>query len=614
MNILLEKWKKGKGSLISFDTKVGKIDDLYVDFDNSWMLTGSSDRGIVARCNPKTGKVNKDLISTSGNIVRPISALLVDRNQILWGYETGEIGITFMNRNASERYYKKLYDYGSRSGCVTSLARDRKYDNIVVSGSSDGVVKLWDTGKLMCTKNFRTSSNFEDNSKVTIIKWNARKCLIAGTENGLIHIWWFDATGLFQKNNNNNSQTEIPHMIINDNFDESNEILSIHYHEQMEFIIVTYKNSYEIKKYDLKTLKCITIFKQGHFANITCTTVDLHDESPNDKDVVRDDSGNHNCNDIIEKTLVSSKNLLASGDSVGTVCLWDVGLRNRKDKDDGNNNNNDSNQECLFTKPLRIFNNNLLSPITSLHIDAFKLLVGSSDGSVSVWEPLTSCLIRTLNQNYKRLPNRYQTRLLDGELAVNCIYSKDYQIVFSTGSTINSWDFTSATGSTNQIKQKKKSTSITTPKYLSRIELQNDVKESKKLIEQERIEKEKSILFLNKFSPLLDLTDDELLDYAMIISKDESNNNQKIDECEEDKGIREAILRSLEISGDADADTDECEDKGIREAILRSLEISGDADADADECEDKGIREAILRSLEISGDADAGDTSDIKKM
>ncbi|CAJ0835729.1 4251_t:CDS:10 [Entrophospora sp. SA101] len=123
---LLRKWKKGKGSLISFDTKVGKIDDLYVDFDNSWMLTGSSDRGIVARCNPKTGKVNKDLISTSGNIVRPISALLVDRN-------------------ASERYYKKLYDYGSRSGCVTSLARDRKYDNIVVSGSSDGVVKLWDT-------------------------------------------------------------------------------------------------------------------------------------------------------------------------------------------------------------------------------------------------------------------------------------------------------------------------------------------------------------------------------------------------------------------------------------------------------------------------------------
>nr|CAG8436574.1 885_t:CDS:10 [Entrophospora candida] len=545
---LLRKWKKGKGSLISFETKVGKIDDLYVDFDNSWMLAGSSDRGIVARCNPKTGKVNKDLISTSGNIVRPISALLVDRN-------------------ASERYYKKLYDYGSRSGCVTSLAWDRKYDNIVVSGSSDGVVKLWDTGKLMCTKNFRTSSNFEDNSKVTIIKWNARKCLIAGTENGLIHIWWFDATALFQKNNNNNSQTEIPHMIINDNFDESNEILSIHYHEQMEFIIVTYKNSYEIKKYDLKTLKCITIFKQGHFANITCTTVDLHDESPNDKDVVRDDSGNHNGNDIIEKTLVSSKNLLASGDSVGTVCLWDVGLRNRKDKDDGNNNNNDSNQECLFTKPLRIFNNNLLSPITSLHIDAFKLLVGSSDGSVSVWEPLTSCLIRTLNQNYKRLPNRYQTRLLDGELAVNCIYSKDYQIVFSTGSTINSWDFTSATGS-------------------SRIELQNDVKESKKLIEQERIEKEKSILFLNKFSPLLDLTDDELLDYAMIISKDESNNNQKIDECEEDKGIREAILRSLEIR--------------IREAILRSLEIK--------------IREAILRSLEISGDADAGDTSDIKKM
>ncbi|CAJ0749431.1 16200_t:CDS:10 [Entrophospora sp. SA101] len=141
---------------------VGKIDDLYVDFDNSWMLTGSSDRGIVARCNPKTGKVNKDLISTSGNIVRPISALLVDRNQILWGYETGEIGITFMNRNASERYYKKLYDYGSRSGCVTSLARDRKYDNIVVSGSSDGVVKLWDTGKLMCTKNFRTSKKLEN--------------------------------------------------------------------------------------------------------------------------------------------------------------------------------------------------------------------------------------------------------------------------------------------------------------------------------------------------------------------------------------------------------------------------------------------------------------------
>ncbi len=84
-------------------------------------------------------------------------------------------------------------------------------------------------------------------------------------------------------------------------------VISLHYVESSNVLIVAYEESSEIKKFDLKTLKCICVFKNGHFGNVTCTVVDMQENS---------NKSNENG--------IKSLNILASGDTIGNVCLWDI--------------------------------------------------------------------------------------------------------------------------------------------------------------------------------------------------------------------------------------------------------------------------------------------------
>lgn len=40
------KWEKGRGTVLVFDPKIGPLDSIYVNFQNSWMLSGTLDRGM----------------------------------------------------------------------------------------------------------------------------------------------------------------------------------------------------------------------------------------------------------------------------------------------------------------------------------------------------------------------------------------------------------------------------------------------------------------------------------------------------------------------------------------------------------------------------------------
>lgn len=46
------KWEKGRGTVLVFDPKIGPLDNIYVNFQNSWMLSGTLDRGMHSRSQP----------------------------------------------------------------------------------------------------------------------------------------------------------------------------------------------------------------------------------------------------------------------------------------------------------------------------------------------------------------------------------------------------------------------------------------------------------------------------------------------------------------------------------------------------------------------------------
>jgi WD40 repeat protein len=123
-----------------------------------------------------------------------------------------------------------------------------------------------------------------------------KKYIIAGTTDGTVYIWSIDSTLISSSPDNYEdiSPTKIT---------GTSGVTSLHYVESSNALIVAYEKSSEMKKFDLETMECICVFKNGHSGNVTRTIIDIQEN---------DDSN--------EKPL----NILASGDTLGNVCLWDA--------------------------------------------------------------------------------------------------------------------------------------------------------------------------------------------------------------------------------------------------------------------------------------------------
>jgi WD40 repeat protein len=78
----------------------------------------------------------------------------LERHRILWGYKSGAIGFTTLNKQGSNRFFKQFLDF--HAGPVSVLAWSSKFMNVVVSGGEDGLVNLWNVNSGRCIKSLRT--------------------------------------------------------------------------------------------------------------------------------------------------------------------------------------------------------------------------------------------------------------------------------------------------------------------------------------------------------------------------------------------------------------------------------------------------------------------------
>jgi len=76
------------------------------------------------------------------------------RHRILWGYRSGAIGLTTLNKQGLNRFFKQFLDF--HAGPVSILAWSNQFTNIVVSGGEDGLVNLWDINSGRCIKSLHT--------------------------------------------------------------------------------------------------------------------------------------------------------------------------------------------------------------------------------------------------------------------------------------------------------------------------------------------------------------------------------------------------------------------------------------------------------------------------
>jgi WD40 repeat protein len=553
---------------------------MQVNMDDASMLVASTDHGVAVKCNPLTGKVSHRhlLYSTNESIRLQLTAVTMDANRIAWGFGNGYV--TLSTRTKSTTRLKAFSDF--HQGPVKVLALPSLQD-IVASGAEDGLVKLWDVATSSCAWTLHAVSALAREPTCLHVT-NDHRVLI-GYDDGSIVIWYINLNQLIQLHRNRQQddyavkrtelmkEWETKRIVIEAPVNEMRCALKcMSYDDRSHQVIVAYSGQTEIRKYCTNTGACVGVFAYGHGAgtSITCIQwdktpvstilslesalkprpassngnrkkvsggiIDLSSTPSSPASTSRPTSG--------QGTPLNAKTtrLLVTGDDMGTICLW---------------NGDDVNQENRTIKPLRVLNDGHIMPISSIYVDACKIVTGSDDGWIRMWDPLTGININTLGN---RIPKNAPVDRTDVDMMrVKNVWCNDYQGVATVGHQVKTWDFSPGNQllmNRRMLKQKGKACSNTVMRDRIRYEIDREVKESIKKLETEKMVRAKEEKQINKLS--LGLTDEEMLDYAMMLSQQEERQsgspqqhaNHPISYSdfvdENDEELMKAVIASLE--------------------------------------------------------------------
>lgn len=556
---------------MSFNPKIGSLEAMQVDLDDSIMLVASTEHGVAAKCNPMTGKVSHRhlLYSTNESIRLQLTAVKMDKDRILWGFGPGFI--TLSTRTKSTSRLKVFSDF--HQGPVRILSLPQHVQDIVLSGAEDGTVKIWDVATSSCAW---TLLPISASARIpTCLEVTADHRIIVGYDDGSIVVWHVNLNQLIQLNRNR----------LRDDFAEKKEFLEKNiqdkkavlnaptsdtrigvkcalYDMDSNMVIVAYEGHHDILKFCTNTGACVGIFSYGHAAgsSITCmkwdisplsTTLSLESAlKPRPATAKRKGGGIIDLSTSASTSSLASKSglssgqgtpssvkttrLLVTGDNTGTICLW---------------NGDDVNQDHVCIKPLRILTGHLVG-ISAIYIDACKIVTGSDDGWIYMWDPLTGANINTLGN---KIPKNAPVDRTDmNVMQVKNLWCNDYQGVATIGHQVKTWDFSPGKQFLNKraLKQKGKPCNNVVRDRI-RYEIGREVKESISKLRSEKLEREIEEKEINKLS-LGGLSDEEMLAYAMMLSEQENNQTSssplnKADSVDdEDEELMKAVIASLE--------------------------------------------------------------------
>ncbi|KAG0170173.1 hypothetical protein DFQ30_002806 [Apophysomyces sp. BC1015] len=517
---LIRKLEKGRGTIMSFNPKVGPIDDIFVDFESSLMVAASTEQGVAVKCNPATGKLDRHLLfSTDEGVPLQLTAIKMDR--ILWGFGAGFITMTMRAKSIGDgRQLRVFTDF--HLAAVKSLALPSFTQEVVVSGSEDGEVKIWDVASKSCAMNLFGIAPGPTCIEVT------QDYIITGYVNGSVVIWSVHVNRVAAdhrarlRDPSDVSQTEIPtrRHIHAPCMDVNSPVQSIKYDQQSGMVLVSYQGLKEFQKYEIATGNCVAVFGYGHeIGTISCVEWDttlptntptlkaaLKPQTRRTVSAVRKQMSEHPTSYPEVDTLISVKTtrLLVTGDTAGTICVWDGDAVS---------------QDGRRVRPLKVLNGHI-SPISALWIDACKIVSGSDDGWIRIWDPLTGCNINTLAN---KIPRHAPIDRNDASLMrVKNIRCNNYQGVASIGHQIKTWDFSPDKQLLGRRNLRPKSKGVSAgARGQFHHEIKQEMKESKEKLEQEKKEQENQAKKLKKLT-LSGLSEEEMIAYAMMLSQEES--------------------------------------------------------------------------------------------
>ncbi|KAK3815974.1 MAG: hypothetical protein J3R72DRAFT_503259 [Linnemannia gamsii] len=605
---LLRRWEKGRGFNIIIDPKIGQITELWAETNNKpsqgWFLAGGLSQGVVAKCNPQLGKVQKDAVFRMIHL--EVSVMTMDRYRVLWGLSTGQVSLTILSYATSGQSFQTFS--GFHNGPVSCVKLVPNHLGFVLTGGVDGVVRLWDVVKARTVREFRTGLSLTgaNTRRIEHICCEPSSRIVAGTSGGEIYIWDVDInsmvtpmfapdTGVSSPARSTTSGTTAqltppatPGVIVVDGevipepalaptlpkvINLPEEFKGVHYLE-VDFgsghhglILTQAVDSKVMHLYSLETQEHLATLKSpAHLSPITA----IHWDIPRrEKPMISlsnasSPKGQHSLQALYGK--YDAPSLLATGDNSGNICLWYLSdiLKRKSSSAHRDLHPSQIQQETPILSPTCVLRAHD-TRVTSLFIDNLILVSGSADGWIKAWNPVNGKLVSVLNTGYIRGREVNDPTSLSNRCMV--VDGLQCRGVVSVGGLIRSWDFSPEAG---LAKDKYRKNAAKKPVNYSaghRTKIQNDIRHSlEETVSLKRLEnqaKERQQQLHKRYNNLqglnmVDMTDEEVVEYVMMLSKEHDDDDaaiaaselQHIQEMEQRQALERRLLEEFVNAGE----------------------------------------------------------------
>ncbi|ORX49360.1 WD40 repeat-like protein [Piromyces finnis] len=522
---LIDLWKRGKPNVLEYRCMYPIADIFYADFNRRRLYTGWLDQGIIIVSDPSTGRTERRNINLFGDFMpQPVSCVKIDKDHIFVGEFGGRITkiSNFKDKLKNLKHKKYVQRHETAITCIEWLPT---FTRLVVTGSADGRVMLWDTK--YDARIAVLSSYYE--AAITSIIINPKKYIIVGNIAGQVQIWNVNVFDLMSAKKPPEDGQEL-YLTMDYVIDVGSPIVSLHYDPIYETIIIACQNGSKDRKlthWSIPQLKKLNILDDGDYSNELAVVTWSKEQQGKTSNIERAklsginiDTTKYNNNELhgLEESII------VSSDNNGMIYIWNFDNKKKTPNEDNEYSSKklirkDENGTNILT-PLRSFNLHE-GPPTSILIDAFKIVTAGSDGKVNVIDSLNSTLIRTFYCR-KSKNNPRNTNVMRHYNVINGMEMDKYQICISFGNSIKVWDF-----DTERIKESKKKNK--TDKELLSLKLarnkniMEDYKTSCEMFEKEKKQEKVNSKNLKRFNGSIneELTEEELMAYAMMLSMEQ---------------------------------------------------------------------------------------------
>jgi len=523
---LIDLWKRGKPNVLEYRCMYPMANIFYADFNRRRLYSGWLDQGIITISDPSTGRTERRHINLFGDFMpQPVSCVKIDKDHIFVGEFGGRLTkiSNFKDKLKNLKHKRYIQRHETAITCIEWLST---FTRLVVTGSADGRVMLWDTKH---DARIAVLSSYYDTA-ITSIIINPKKYIIVGNAGGQVQIWNVNVFDLMSSKKPPEDGQEL-HLTMDYVIDNGSPIISLHYDPILETIIIACQRGSKDKKlthWNIPLLKKVNILDDGDYSNELAIISWSKEQQGNTSNVERPRLSAIN----IDTTKYSNSNLhgledsiVVSSDNNGMVYVWN--FDNKKQPETTENDEyashklikKDENGVNILT-PLRMFNLHE-GPPTSILIDAFKIVTAGSDGKINVIDSLNSTLIRTFHCR-KSKNNPRNVNVMRHYNIVNAMEMDKYQICVTFGNSIKVWDFDTERAKESQ-KKHKTSREILSLKLARNKNIMEDYKTSCEMFEKEKKQERVNTKNVKRFNGSIneELTEEELMAYAMMLSMDQ---------------------------------------------------------------------------------------------